>query len=91
MWRDCHCECPHSVTAAVNDLLGIKSGFNKRKVRYLDIRYVRAAFVVRGDSLHAWARRNGYSPTHVLRSIRADYRGPKAKRVVDELRCELAM
>ena len=37
VWRDCHCECPHSVTAAVNDLLGIKSGFNKRKVRYLGI------------------------------------------------------
>lgn len=57
----------------------------------LDIRFVRAAFVSRGDSLHAWAHRNGYSPTHVLRSIRSDYHGPKAKRVVTSLRVELGI
>ena len=57
----------------------------------LDIRFVRASFVYRGDSLNAWAIRNGYNAMHVLRSIRGDYCGPKAKRVIEGLRNELGL
>lgn len=53
--------------------------------RSLNIREIKAAFIKRGDSLHAWAFRNGYNPVHVFRSIRGDYSGPKALRVLADL------
>lgn len=57
----------------------------------LDIRFIRALFVSRGDSLHAWSIRSGYSAMHVLRSVRGDYYGPKARRALDDLRSELGL
>lgn len=64
---------------------------NAQKNTDLDIRFVRATFVSRGDSLHAWADRNGFNPTHVLRSIRGDYAGPKALKTICALRKDLAL
>ena len=55
----------------------------------MDIRFVRARLVERGDSLHAWAGRNGFNAVHVTRSIRGDYHGPKARRVISLLSTEL--
>lgn len=57
----------------------------------LDMRQVRATLILRGDSVHAWARRNDFSPVHVLRSVRGDYSGPKAKRCIDSLKAELGI
>ena len=62
---------------------------NAQKKPEFDVRSVRAMFVGRGDSLHAWSYRKGYNPVHVLRSIRGDYAGPKALRTLSDLRQEM--
>lgn len=109
LWSACRCECPHSATSAVNDLLGIKrSGTKRRKSKAVsvvgpalvkqarkkpekELQFVKSQFVLRGDTLGAWGRRNGFNSVHVLRSVRGDYHGPKAKRVIDGIRCELGI
>lgn len=55
------------------------------------LRFVRARLVERGDSLNAWSLRNGFLPMHVTRSLRGDYRGPKAQMVLDGIRNHLGL
>ncbi len=62
-----------------------------RKKPELELRFVKSQFVLRGDTLGAWGRRNGFNSVHVLRSVRGDYHGPKAKRVIDGIRSELGI
>lgn len=57
----------------------------------LDIRFVRARLIERGDSLNAWSLRNCFTPMHVTRSLRGDYFGPKAQMVVKMIQRELGL
>lgn len=63
----------------------------RRKNPDLDIRFVRARLIERGDSLNAWSLRNCFTPMHVTRSLRGDYFGPKARTVVKMIRGELGL
>ena len=76
VWRDCHCECPHSMTAAVNDLLGIKrSGTNiktkeKKRARSSFPGIVRHAEILGVRREHLWMVLVGQRES---RSLRARY------------------
>lgn len=57
----------------------------------LAVNEVRAAFVRRHTSMHAWARRRGYWPAYVDMAVRGRRGGPKARRIVAELKRELGL
>ena len=56
-----------------------------------DWNLVRSFFVARGDSVHAWAERNGLSPEHTYMAARGLRRGPKALAIVRRLREEAGL
>jgi hypothetical protein len=53
------------------------------------VRRARAALVLRGDSLHAWSRRRGYCDAYVHLALCGQRKGPKARRIVEELTSEV--
>lgn len=64
------------------------SGLTEKKE--MGLHAIRSIFVSRGDSLHAWSIRNGFAPMHVFRSIRGDYKGPKAQLAIRMLMQEIS-
>lgn len=57
----------------------------------LDVRAVRAALILRGTSLHAWASTVGKRPQYVQLAVRGQRRGPIARRIVAALKRDLGM
>jgi hypothetical protein len=52
---------------------------------------VRGHFVARGESAARWARRHGYIPAYVHLSATGLRAGPKARRIVSQLKAELGL
>ncbi|MCU0912418.1 MAG: hypothetical protein MUE98_14090 [Rhodobacteraceae bacterium] len=46
---------------------------------------VRAAFVARGSSLHAWCRENGVDPHNARKALVGIWTGPKADELVRKI------
>ena len=46
---------------------------------------IRAGFVARGTSLHAWCRENSVDTTNARKAINGTWNGPKAKLVLAEI------
>jgi hypothetical protein len=53
--------------------------------------HVRAYFVARGDTVRKWSVRNGYHPAYVELSGTGKRRGPKAGRIVADLKRETGL
>ena len=57
----------------------------------VDMLQVRAAFILRGDSLHGWVKRQGLASPFVDQALRGKRRGPKARRIVAMVIQELSV
>jgi hypothetical protein len=57
----------------------------------VDWNLVRAFFVARGDTVRKWSVRNGYHPAYVELSGTGKRRGPKAGRIVADLKRETGL
>lgn len=63
----------------------------QKKAPPLDILEVRSRLVLRGLSLRAWAIRNGYWSQVVDHAVRGKRSGPKARRIVRQLKEDLGL
>ena len=50
---------------------------------------VRAAFVSRGTSFHAWCRAQGIDPHNARKAVLEIWSGPKAADIVEKIEAEL--
>lgn len=57
----------------------------------LPLNTVRGLLAFRGETIASWARRHGYSDAYVHLSMRGLRRGPKARRIVAELKADLGV
>ncbi|NQT91330.1 MAG: hypothetical protein HQ559_01115 [Lentisphaerae bacterium] len=57
----------------------------------LPLKTVRGLLLLRGYTLQDWSEEHGYSNAFVHMSLTGKKRGPKALRIVDELRTELGI
>ncbi len=46
---------------------------------------VRAAFVARGSSLHAWCKGAGVKPANAYKAMTGQWTGPKARELVERI------
>lgn len=51
---------------------------------------VRAAFVARGTSFHAWCKAQGIDPHNARKAVLGTWSGPKAMEIVEKIEAELA-
>lgn len=71
-------------------MINHSSNRGKKKDAPLDIRLVRSVLIRRGDTLNEWARRKGYGPYAYL-VVYGLRKGPKAERILEELRRDLGI
>jgi len=57
----------------------------------VNLRQVRAAFIVRGDSLYGWAKTQGFQIGYVDQALRGKRRGPKARHIVARVLAEIGL
>ena len=50
---------------------------------------VRAAFVARGTSFHAWCKSKGLDPHNARKAVIGTWTGPKARKILAEIEDEL--
>lgn len=50
---------------------------------------VRAAFVARGTSFHAWCKSNGLDPHNARKAVLGIWSGPKAAKILRMIEAEL--
>lgn len=51
---------------------------------------IRAAFVARGTSFHAWCKERGIDPHNARKAILGVWTGPKASAIINAIEAELA-
>jgi len=54
-------------------------------------REVRAAFILRNDSLKQWCLRNGFKPSITYRALNGERGGPHAMRIISAAKEELGI
>jgi hypothetical protein len=50
---------------------------------------VRAAFVARGTSFHAWCTQNGIDSHNARKAVLGIWSGPKAQAIIEKIKLEL--
>lgn len=52
--------------------------------------FVRASFIARGTSFHAWCKDNEIDPHNARKAVLGLWTGPKAKSILDAIAAELS-
>ena len=52
---------------------------------------VRAAFVARGTSFHAWCKKEGIDPHNARKAILGQWTGPKADTIIKQIEAALEL
>ena len=68
-----------------------KKEIRENEVPALNVNTVRGLLILRGSSVRAWSDRKGYRDAYVHLAIRGLRKGPKARRIVQELKEELGI
>lgn len=50
---------------------------------------IRAAFVQRGTSFHAWCKKNDIDPHNARKAVLGIWNGPKATKILEKIATEL--
>jgi hypothetical protein len=67
------------------------SAFLPKREPPVDLRQVRAAFILRGDSLYGWVKTQGFQIGYVDQALRGVRRGPKAQHIVSVVKKEIGL